>query len=275
MTTFVKTRHIYDSYTDFWKLVELSGYSTVYVDEIQLDNPDQQYILSPMNGEFTAHIDWRIPKRCEILHWNLERPSGSGGILQYKVAGTSLIDQGKLDGVIVSDKALSFATGFKYVRLGSHVGLGHPSTYIHKEYQASHMSCYSNTRGFLFEYPNSRTDVYGLNIGPNCWGEQRHDVLMKTLYMLNVHQDGMNYMEPLRFALAAAYGLPIITEPLFNMTPYMSEYVIQVKNLSQTMAHRLSPIEWKYNQKYENMSKAIWENHAVTLNFKHCLENDL
>ncbi len=34
--TFVKTRHVYDSYTDFWRLVELSGFPTIYYDELDL-----------------------------------------------------------------------------------------------------------------------------------------------------------------------------------------------------------------------------------------------
>ncbi len=40
--------------------------------------------------------------------------------------------------------------------------------------------------------------------------------------MLNVHQDTDMIMEPLRFALAAAYELPILTENLYeNSYPYI------------------------------------------------------
>jgi len=38
--------------------------------------------------------------------------------------------------------------------------------------------------------------------------------------MLNIHQDLYRYVEPLRFALAAAYGLPVITEPLYPYNFY-------------------------------------------------------
>ena len=36
MIIFTRTRHTYDSYSDFWKLVELSGFNICFVDEIDI-----------------------------------------------------------------------------------------------------------------------------------------------------------------------------------------------------------------------------------------------
>jgi hypothetical protein len=45
-------------------------------------------------------------------------------------------------------------------------------------------------------------------------------VLKSSKFALNIHQDNWGYCEPLRFALFAAYGLPIVSEILTNSFPY-------------------------------------------------------
>jgi hypothetical protein len=53
----------------------------------------------------------------------------------------------------------------------------------------------------------------GLRLAPNSWGTERHAVLSHTRAMLHVHQhDAIHTVAPLRFALAAAYQLPVISE---------------------------------------------------------------
>ena len=208
---FARTRYQYDSYTDFWKLVELSGYPIVYVDEIEINNPNVTYIACPFNGEFFPLGDSLGDRKSEVLLWNLERPAGSGGIEQYKEHLQDHINKGYIDGVIVSDMALAKETGFKYVPLGSHRDLGEPGTT--KTYAFVHLMCYSNRRGVLFNTPDSPKSTYaGLPIAPNGWGDMRHKSLQNSWSMLNVHQDDDPLLEPLRFALATAYGLPILSE---------------------------------------------------------------
>jgi hypothetical protein len=206
---FARTRYVYDSYTDFWRLVELSGFPTVYVDEIDRSNPNVTYIVSPFNGEIFPLGEGE--RRSKVILWNLERPAGSGGIEKYITDLRGHIKQGYMDEVIVSDTTLAKKTEFTYVPLGSHRDLGEPGAL--KSYAYAHLMCYSTRRSFLFNTPGDIKEVYyGLPIAPNGWGEDRHLALQKSWMMLNVHQDDDPILEPLRFALATAYGLPILSE---------------------------------------------------------------
>ena len=212
---FARTRYDYDSYTDYWKLVELSGYPTVYVDEIDTTIPRVTYIASPFYGEFFTLSEKKRAPGTKICLWNLERPGGSGGIEEYKKSQLDHIKDGYIDEILVSDSSLADLTKFTYVPMGSHEGLGDP--YPIKEYGFVHLMCYSNRRGILFDNdPSKPKRTYsGCSIASNGWGKQRHDSLQKSWIMLNVHQDEFGYMEPLRFALAAAYALPILSENLY------------------------------------------------------------
>ena len=84
-TIFAKTRYVYDSYTDYWRLVELSGFPICYVDEMDVYNPANIYIISPMNGEIYdfMNIARRVDHISTLYQWNLERPGGSGDIERY------------------------------------------------------------------------------------------------------------------------------------------------------------------------------------------------
>ena len=81
---FAKPIHQYDSYTDFWRLAELSGFPIIKADEIELTNP-AVYITAPFNGDWQEYIFGQIKQRSKfgLIHkahlivWNLERPSGS------------------------------------------------------------------------------------------------------------------------------------------------------------------------------------------------------
>ena len=54
--------------------------------------------------------------------------------------------------------------------------------------------------------------------------------------MLNVHQDTDMIMEPLRFALAAAYGLPVLTENLYEVShPYDKIYQFPLNDIGRAM----------------------------------------
>lgn len=278
MIIFARTRYHYDSYTDFWKLVELSGYPIVYVDEIEINNPDNTYIFSPMNGEFQSLIPktW-VPKghRCTILHWNLERPSGSGGLLFYKESNQRYIDRGWIDAVLVSDRQLAADTGFKYVPLGSHKDLGEFSLHCDKMYDVAVMSCYSPRRAFLFNYPYLKAQDNGLTIAPNCWGQERHEALKASRYMLNIHQDGYQYLEPLRFALAAAYGLPIISESCGSFYPYTNGTLVISEHLLKCEGTGAIKYATRYREDYFGVAARLYLEAVIDGNFKSLLEKHL
>jgi hypothetical protein len=220
---FAKTRHVYDSYLDFWSLAELSGFPIIYVDEIRLDSPGV-YITAPMNGDYRAHIGNEINRikeerfsfvQAHLILWNIERPSGSAGsVAEYARSNRQLMYDRLVDEVWVSDVRLADETTLRYVVMGSDYGLGELGNT--KQYDFVHLSAELPRRQTIYKYFDRQT------IGPNCWPPERDNVLKQSKFALNVHQDSHPFMEPLRFSLYAAYGLPIVSETCFDTFPYIN-----------------------------------------------------
>lgn len=220
MITFVKTRWQYDSYVDFWRLVELSDFPTIYVDELDISQPGV-YITAPMNGEWRPHIDNQAdrPRNAHLVMWNLERPSGSAGSVgKYAQDNRDLIYKRHVDEVWVSDRRLAEETNLRYVTLGSDPGLGEPGE--EKKYLFCHMSYEVPRRQGIYNHFNKD------DIGQNCWPPERDEILKQSKFAVNVHQDNHPFQEPLRFALFAAYGLPIISETIYDSYPFSEETMV-------------------------------------------------
>jgi hypothetical protein len=171
-----------------------------------------------MNGEWRPHIENQVGKRhnAHLVHWLLERPAGSGGLYEYARSNRQYLYDRLLDDVWVSDRGLASETLFRHVILGSHHGLGEPGD--EKKYDFCHMSYPTDRRLRVYNHFHSQ------RIGPNCWpwdtDPSRDDVLRCSRFALNIHQDSYPFQEPLRLALFAAYGLPILTESINDAYPW-------------------------------------------------------
>ncbi len=263
---FAKPVYHYDSYTDFWQLVELSRFPVINVNEIDITK-DQIVITAPMNGDYKEHFvgnlthyeetgeitggqlklqkDSGLPRMSHLIVWNLERPGGSGSVPEYARESMEWITKHRYaDEVWVSDPALADETMLRYVILGSDYGLGEPGD--QKKYDFTHMSVVISRRVQIYK------DFGVSQIGPNCWPwnekPNRDEVLKASRFALNVHQDNWGYCEPLRMALFAAYGLPIISEMLTSGYPYGGDilqvpYHNLVDRLKQVMSDDYE--EWK------------------------------
>lgn len=281
---FVRTRHLYESYRDFWRLVELSDFPTIYVDEVDISEPGV-YIVCPMNGEWRDHINnqhkERRPVQAHLILWNLERPSGSAGSVgEYGQQGRYLMyglwPNGKqvredgersygrfIDEVWVSDRRLGEETQLRFVTLGSHYGLGEPSTI--KEYDFVHMSYETGRRTGIYSHFDRD------KIGPNCWPPERHEVLKSSRFALNVHQDHHPFQEPLRFALFAAYGLPIISESIYDAYPWSEEYMI-FNSYDGMVGKMRQVIEDPDYEKFEAMGMRARDRMCNEFNFRRMVE---
>lgn len=271
MLYFARTRYDYDSYTDFWRLVELSGFPIVYVDEVEWYNREHAYIISPVNGELNT--DNARQRQCGIFLWNLERP-GDGTVENYRQSSQKYVDVGLADAIIVSDRHLAKLTNFHYVPVGVHEGLGAPG--VAKSYHYIHLMCYSLRRSFMFDYLTPLSKFYGMTIAPNGWGKERDLALMASNFMLNIHQDNFPFIEPLRFALASMYGLPIVSEYSEDTFPYEQQDVHQFplgSNAYRT-AHFMNTMWSGY---HFNLSAAMVHRQRLLDNFsfRHCIERYL
>jgi hypothetical protein len=219
---FAKPVYRYDSYTDFWRLVELSNFPVIRVDEIDITK-EKIVITTPMNGDYKEYVGGQIekqvnsglPRLAHLIVWNLERPAGSGSISQYAKDCFEWYYTRLADEVWVSDPALADETMLRYVVLGSDYGLGDVSQ--DKQYDFTHMSVTIPRRVQIYKHFDNG------QIGPNCWPPERDGVLRHSKFALNVHQDNYPFCEPLRLALFAAYGLPVISETLRNSYPYSGD----------------------------------------------------
>ncbi|MHC4618404.1 MAG: hypothetical protein ACYTEQ_11705 [Planctomycetota bacterium] len=269
--TFVKTRHHYDSYIDFWRLVELSGFPTIYTDEVDVSKPGV-FIVSPMNGEWRPHIGAQKdkPRNAHLILWNLERPSGAGSVGQYAEDCRALLDGYKrgdndnwvfadegryLDEIWVSDRRLAQETNHatRFVILGSDEGLGQSPE--EKIYDFCHISYENNRRQTIFKnFPRE-------TIGPNCWPPERDKVLQQSKFGLALHQDNFPFQEPLRMAIFAAYKLPVICEGLYDAFPWSPEFCVltgynqMVQTIKAAIVADYAPYQAMANRAWQLMCK--------------------
>lgn len=221
--TFVRTSHFYDSYTDLIRLIELNDFPTIREYDFDISK-EGVYIFITMNGDVEAHLTNELNSGKPALWshrilWNLERPPGSAGIgSEYMRRQWSLIHNRLFDEVWVSDQRLADESELRYVTLGSDERLGEVGT--DKRYDFIHLSYETGRRQTIYKYFPAHT------VAPNCWGDERHSALKQASFGLAVHQDYLSFQEPLRLSLFAAYGLPIISEALYNSYPWDDQTII-------------------------------------------------
>lgn len=199
-------------------MVELAKFPVIYTDQLDVSK-DGVYITTPMNGEWRPHLDNQMDKarNAHLILWNLERPSGSAGSIgQYSKDNRELQHKRYIDEIWHSDRRLAQETDQRFVILGSDERLA-VSGPNEKQFAFCHMSYETGRRQSI--YKHFPKDV----IGQNCWEPERSDVLRKSRFALNVHQDNHPFQEPLRFALFAAYALPILSETIYDNYPFNSE----------------------------------------------------
>lgn len=245
----------YGSYTDFWKLVELSGFETCYVDEIDTAS-DATYIFTPANGETIS--GWPA-HRARIIHWNLEQdpyPPIPG------VAETW-----------ASDKKLAQLIDAKYVPMGSHEDLNTETEagFAELAYDAI-MLAYRTPRRIWVQ---AEAEKAGVAFAPDGWHQARHQALLQSRVMLHVHQnEGKYYVAPQRFAIAAAYGLPLISEALADLGIFSSSTLLTSDLLNLPTFVKM----WTQGDEHNLLDDYGYQLHRLLCHiwpFRRCVEEAL
>lgn len=192
---FARPRHEYGSYQDAWQLIALSGYPLVYYDEIDVD-VDAVYILMIRNGEMEAGFP---QSRARLILWDME----------YRREPTPPIPG--VSEVWHMDAAQARLIGAKYVPVGGHAGL-RQSIQVYPEplYDVAYLAYMTYRRQVIHAELLAR----GLRLPPtSAWGAERDAILNASRVYLHVHQhDDIPAVPGLRLVVAAAYGLPVVTE---------------------------------------------------------------
>lgn len=252
----------YHSYNDLWRLVELAGYRTIYVDQIDPAS-DNTYIVTPLNDEWLD--GWQHP-RARIIHLELE----------WRTDWRAEVDTPPgVSETWACDAGYAPKIGAKYVPLGSDDRLNELNVSI-PAYRATRFTEYDVS---LISYQTPRRQVItqqlkdkGLRLSPpeKMWSIERSTALLRSNLMLHVHQnDNTNTIAPLRWCLAAAHHLPIVSERVdsrgvFNSNIMLSadyEYlvdftlaILKEPELLQRYAanlHHLLCVQWPFKRTIE------------------------
>lgn len=260
---FCKSRHHYDSYTDLWSLVNLSGFKTCYVDEI---DPGSQntYICPVLNGEW--HHGWQQHMSAQVILWDLEWRIADdvdfGGIIPPGVQR-----------VWASDKWYADQIGAEYVLLGSHADLS-------EQYEDLTPPDHLIFNVTLMAYMNGRRNAVqgdllraGISIAAPAWGQERHNRMMNISAMLHVHQhEGINTIAPLRFALAAAYQMPLISETCHDPAGFAD---VTLHADYEHIADYTALMVNRYMNTLRGYGKQLYQYLCIENTFRQCVERAL
>lgn len=238
---FALPRTNYTSYTDLYRLIELAGYPTCYLDEID-PTSDQCYIMTVSNGENAA--GWQNPKARIILFDCEWRPD-----TYPRIPGCEYWHM---------DKATADRHGVRYVPIGGDARLK-PDVLPGAQDDPFEVAYY----GYIHGVPRRETILRelraeGLTVTPaGLWDVspetqkrtlERHFALDNSTLYLHVHQRADSPGVPgLRMVVAAAYELPFVSEtivdagvfdgafisaPYANLVEMVALWVAQPKNMS-------------------------------------------
>lgn len=196
----------YDSYTDVRRLVELSGFKTLSIgDGKAVDEYTPLIYLSP---EQPYGFRW-YPKRS--IWWSLEY----GG--EYEPDLTNWEGE-----VWASDPAWAAAHNAKMVVMGSHPGLsgGDVKRIVYDDgFRNVTMLCYMTARRQALK--DELSDLNWPQMPYPGYGKERFEQLSMARLMLHAHQrEDTPAIAPQRFALCAAYHLPLIHEAVSDEGAY-------------------------------------------------------
>lgn len=224
----------YQSYSDLWRLVEWAGYPIIYVDQLDPQS-DNTYIITPLNDEWLA--GWQNPK-AQIIHYELEwrwderanwkEPEGVSRVWHI-------------------DPWFAKEFDFEYVPVGSDDRLcvsGRnvcPEPYKDCRYDVAIMSYQTPRRQAI----SATLENLGLRLAPlgGLWGMDRSLALDDSHCMVHVHQnDNAPGIASLRWAIAAAHHLPLITETVRDRGIYGYSCMVQsdYEYLAQFTRHMLA-----------------------------------
>lgn len=245
MPTFVRGSTVYEAYGDFWKLVETSGFAIVTAKEVRFHG--DTYIWPTLDEEFMRAVD-AFPKGKrpgKLIFWNLERPDGSGyrgkmDITEIFQKGTGEILQWA-DAVWVSDKHLSsLDSRVLFATLGGSPALRERKPQEEPVYDVLHLGQKTPRRAEVLKALSKK----GLRVAEGSWGMDRAQGLSSSRLLLSIDRvSGLHLSTPFRVALAASYGVPLLTEQPENPYPMIPGESILVAPYERLVEAALRAIE--------------------------------
>lgn len=246
---FVRSRKPYTSYADFWTLVERSGFEIAWADQADLSEKGWLWIWPTMNMEFLGRVLVAGARRAaKVAWWYLERPDANlGPDADPKSAFRAMVGEAldAVDAVWVSDRSLhAVDPRTVFAALG-----GHPALRLEpdlpKRWDVAFMGQRTPRRVEVIAAMEKR----GLAVTPDGYGLERARALASSRLSLVVDRTGgMPVANPIRWALAAAYGLGILQEDHPDPHPLVPGYSVAqapVAALPQLACELVASGAWK------------------------------
>ena len=252
---FARPRHEYQSYSDLWELVRLSGYPLVYIDEIDIHAKDTTYIFTSPDAESG------FPHKF---------PGGSARIIYYLLEWYRDYEkQPGVDEVWTINETFAEQIGAKFVPVGSHPKLRQTELHGAKAYDVAHLFYVTPRRHKVL------TDLtwYNIEVAPTAWGRERDVILNSSQVLLHVHQnDGIQAYAPLRLALAAAYKMPAVVENGWSLAP-IGDAVFGTRYSDLAMK---TDLILRYPEEViRQVGDGLYECLCVEHTFRKCVEREL
>jgi len=258
---FCETEHHYAPYDDWFKLARLSGFEVIHISKMDVLNADHVYIVNHFGAVGMPGNEHEAKAR--IILWQLEWTK-----VEEKIHFPPNISD-----VWASDKWFAEYYGAKYVLLGSHSELPEypPNPKVAKSYDIALM---------MYRGPWRRqrviADLQGkqLNVAPDGWGEVREQILLSSRCMVHVHQhDDISTIAPLRFAIAAAYKLPLFTERCADMGMFAGlVFECEHVELATMVYNKLQPgLAFELNDYRDRLHHFLCEQRTFRYNVEEAL----
>lgn len=271
---FARTSYFYQSYVDFWRLVELAGFPVCEVKDIDLER-DAVYIFTPANGELRPHVRHRRsllqkPQQAKIVWWDLERMDSGNwelGTIQGNECVTRMTDEilEYVDHIWVSDRYFaSLDLRMTFVPMGSdaRLALGAPDPM--KVYDVCALTYNNHRRDLIYGQMQQKWKM-----APNsAWGDERDRILRRSKCMVYVHQTPMPIGAPLRMALAAAYRLPVISETLADQYPHKDGHDVVLASHGEILPKTQA---WLNDSRLASVGENLYQKLCIQMPFKKCV----
>ncbi len=270
---FVRSSRGYESYTDFWRLVELAGFPIIPSSQVNFDS-DALYIWAEMDVDFMVPVhDYpKAGRRARTAFWHLERPDRraseeTDACTWWKASLDQTLEL--VDEVWVSDKGiLAMDPRSIWVPLGGHSGLRESVSVIGPSYDVAHLGQLTPRREKVLQELERR----GISVSPNGWGSDRARILSSSKLLLGIERvEGMHVSTPLRWVVAAAYRLPIIQEEHCDPAPLVAGQSILMAPIHD-LADR---VDDALERDLSPLGLAVWKVFCEECTFQRSVEDVL
>lgn len=273
---FAHPGHQYGSYRYFRKLVDLSGFESCGVEEMDLKRDDVVYITSPANRALSDFLKFhdRQDVRAKVIYWNLERPDvPTEPVWSLPTTAVHADTQSvrHLPGVVaswVSDRYQSkLDNHHQFVVLGGHPGVRTVDATLPKAWDLCHFSYIWGRREII-------RSLKGFGVAPeNLDGVERETVLCSSRAILSVHQTPAPVLEVLRSAWSAAYKLPLICENVEDPWPLKEGESIATFGYETIQRDLEAIFELERSEGYlTRIGQKRYDLLCGTYNFRDCVE---